>query len=419
MFANIENIKKDIEELSKFNATPSSGVTRFSYTEEHRKAKKYIVEEMTRADLDVYEDAVGNIIGQRSGTNNNLPVVMVGSHFDSVKNGGKFDGTAGVATGLEIARVLKESSIKTKYPLAFIAIVEEEGGRFSSGLLGSRAMIGKVAREDLEKFKDEKGISLALAMKEFGLNPEEYYEAKNWDKKIKAFIELHIEQGPILEAEQKDIGIVDTIVGIAVYEVEIIGRADHAGTTPMTMRSDALLLTSSIIQDINKLALEAGEGTVATVGKLQVSPGAVNIVPGKVDFTIEVRSKSNVAVENVTGKIEQAIRNKCKLQGFQCKLNKIISKKPTRLSENVISVLKRKANELNLNYKIMMSGAGHDAMFLNEITNVGMVFVPSKNGRSHCPEEWTDYEKIKLGTDLVLESMLEIAERIINWKKDS
>ena len=414
MFANIENIKKDIEELSKFNATPSSGVTRFSYTEEHRKAKKYIVEEMTRADLDVYEDAVGNIIGQRSGTNNNLPVVMVGSHFDSVKNGGKFDGTAGVATGLEIARVLKESSIKTKYPLAFIAIVEEEGGRFSSGLLGSRAMIGKVAREDLEKFKDEKGISLALAMKEFGLNPEEYYEAKNWDEKIKAFIELHIEQGPILEAEQKDIGIVDTIVGIAVYEVEIIGRADHAGTTPMTMRSDALLLTSSIIQDINKLALEAGEGTVATVGKLQVSPGAVNIVPGKVDFTIEVRSKSNVAVENVTGKIEQAIRNKCKLQGFQCKLNKIISKKPTRLSENVISVLKRKANELNLNYKIMMSGAGHDAMFLNEITNVGMVFVPSKNGRSHCPEEWTDYEKIKLGTDLVLESMLEIAERIIN-----
>lgn len=410
MLASIENIKKDIEELSKFNATPSSGVTRFSYTEEHRKAKKYIVEEMNKAGLDVYEDAVGNIIGQRSGTNNNLPVVMVGSHFDSVKNGGKFDGTAGVATGLEIARVFKENNIKTKHPVAFIAIVEEEGGRFSCGLLGSKAMIGKVAREDLEKFKDEKGISLALAMKEFGLNPEEYYQAKNWDKKIEAFIELHIEQGPVLEAEQKDVGIVDTIVGIAVYEVEIIGSADHAGTTPMTMRADALLLASSIVQNINKLALEAGEGTVATVGKLQVSPGAVNIVPGKVDFTFEVRSKSNATVENITGNIKQIIQNKCKLQGFQYKLNKIMSIKPTRLSENVISVLRRKASKLNLNYKIMMSGAGHDAMFLNEITNVGMVFVPSKNGRSHCPEEWTDYEKIKLGTDLVLEAVLEIAE---------
>lgn len=410
MLANIERIKKDIEELSKFNATPLSGVTRFSYTEEHRKAKKYIIEEMTKAGLDVYEDAVGNIIGRRDGTANNLPVVMVGSHFDSVKNGGKFDGAAGVATGLEIARIVKENNIKTKHPMSFIAIVEEEGGRFGSGLLGSRAMIGKVAKEDLGKFKDENGISLACAMKDFGLNPEEYHQAKNWDKKIEAFIELHIEQGPVLEAEQKDVGIVNAIVGMAVYEVEITGRADHAGTTPMDMRADALLLTSSIIQDVNRLAIEAGEGTVATVGKLQVSPGAVNIVPAKVNFTFEVRSKSNISVENITGNVEKILQNKCKSQGFQYKLNKIMSIKPTLLSEDVLSILTKKASELNLNYKIMMSGAGHDAMFLNEITDVGMVFVPSKNGRSHCPEEWTDYEKIKLGTELVMETLLEIAD---------
>lgn len=409
MLVNIENIKKDIKTLSQFNATPSKGLTRFSYTEEHKKVKEYISQEMVKAGLVVYEDAVGNLFGQRNGVDDSLPTVMVGSHFDSVKNGGIFDGTAGVVSGLEIARFLQERNIQTKYPVSIAAIVEEEGGRFGSGLFGSRAIIGKVVREDLDQYKDEKGISIAEAMKDFGLDPENYQQANCWDKKIRVFFELHIEQGPVLENEKKDVGIVDTIVGIAAYEVEIHGRSDHAGTTPMNMRKDALLLASMVVQYVNQLAIEAGEGTVATVGRLEVSPGAVNIVPGKVHFTFETRSRSEQKVQHIISNVEQFIKEKCQ-NGLEYKLKKILLKKPSPLSKKVVSILENNAKKLNLNYKVMISGAGHDAMFLNEITDVGMVFVPSKNGRSHCPEEWTDFEKIKLGTELLLKTILDISE---------
>ncbi|MDD4364002.1 MAG: Zn-dependent hydrolase [Atribacterota bacterium] len=404
MSANLDNIRNDIDKLAEFNATPANGLTRFSYTDEHQKVKEYISQEMKKAGLEIYEDAVGNLFGQRSGLDNSLPVVMVGSHFDSVKNGGIFDGTAGVVAGLEIARILHSKNIKTKYPIFIAALVEEEGGRFGSGLFGSRAMIGKVAQDDLSRYKDENGVSIAEAMQKFGLKPENLEKANNWKDKIKSFIELHIEQGPILENEKKDIGIVETIVGIAAYEVEITGRPDHAGTTPIDMRANALLLASAIVQYVDKLAIEAGEGTVATVGKLEVFPGAVNIVPGKVYFTFETRSRNEHKVEHIVNSVEGFLKEKCK-NGLTYNIKKILLKKPTPLSPKIISTMEENAKRLNLNYKNMISGAGHDAMFIREIADTGMVFVPSKNGRSHCPEEWTDYEKIKIGTDLIYQTV--------------
>lgn len=410
MLTRIERIKKDIEELAKFNATPGKGLTRFSFTEEDKGAREYIKMRMEEAGLEVYEDAAGTVVGRKKGCDDNLPVVMIGSHFDSVKNGGNFDGPAGVIAGLEIARVLHEKNIKTKHPMEFIAMIEEEGGRFGGGLFGSRAMAGKVSKHELETFKDENGITIGEAMRKFGFNPDDIDRARRDPKTLKAFFELHIEQGPVLEAEHKDAGIVDTIVGIDQYEVEITGRPDHAGTTPMNMRADALVLSSSVIQDINRLAKEAGEGTVATVGNLKVSPGAANIVPGKVVFTIDIRSRNGSIIKDIAGEIDGILKERCTAEGLSYRMESKISVPPVKLPEHIIQIFKQKAEEMGLAYKQMISGAGHDAMVMAGITDVGLIFVPSKAGRSHCPEEWTDYEQLQKGIELVLKAALEIAE---------
>jgi len=408
MFTQVERIRKDIEKLSEFNRTPGKGLTRFSFTKEDRQAREYIEEKMKEASLKVYEDPAGNIVGRRDGADN-LPVVMIGSHFDSVKNGGNFDGNAGVVAGLEVARVLNERHIKTKYPMEFIAIVEEEGGRFGGTLFGSRAMVGKVSKDELEHFRDEDGISIAEAMQKFGFNPANISKACRDPKTLKAFFELHIEQGPLLEAKQKDIGIVNAIVGIDWYEVEVIGRPDHAGTTPMNMRADALVLSSSVIQAVNKLAKESEEGAVATVGNMKVFPGATNIVPGKVLFTVDIRCQNATVIKDIAHEINKVLKEKCNAQGLSYKMENKVSIPPVKLSERLIKILKQKSKEIGLNYRQMVSGAGHDTMIMSEITDASLVFVPSKNGRSHCPEEWTDYEQIRKGTELILEAALDTA----------
>jgi len=375
MFTQVERIRKDIEKLSEFNRTPGKGLTRFSFTKEDRQAREYIEEKMKEASLKVYEDPAGNIVGRRDGADN-LPVVMIGSHFDSVKNGGNFDGNAGVVAGLEVARVLNERHIKTKYPMEFIAIVEEEGGRFGGTLFGSRAMVGKVSKDELEHFRDEDGISIAEAMQKFGFNPANISKACRDPKTLKAFFELHIEQGPLLEAKQKDIGLV---------------------------------LSSSVIQAVNKLAKESEEGAVATVGNMKVFPGATNIVPGKVLFTVDIRCQNATVIKDIAHEINKVLKEKCNAQGLSYKMENKVSIPPVKLSERLIKILKQKSKEIGLNYRQMVSGAGHDTMIMSEITDASLVFVPSKNGRSHCPEEWTDYEQIRKGTELILEAALDTA----------
>jgi len=410
VLSRLERIKRDIEELSRFNATPGKGLTRFSFTEEERKAREYIKKQMEEAGLKVYEDAAATVVGRREGTGRDLPVVMVGSHFDSVKNGGNFDGTAGVVTALEIARVLHERKINTRHPIEFVAMIEEEGGRFGGGLFGSRAMTGKVTKQELETFKDENGVTMAEAMRKFGFDPDKIQLARRDPSTLKGFFELHIEQGAVLEKEQKDVGIVDVIAGIEHYEVEVVGRPDHAGATPMNMRADALVLSSSIILDINRLAKEAGEGTVATVGSVKVYPGAANIIPGKVIFTIDIRSRKDTLIKDIACKTEELLKTRCQEQGLLYKMQQKLSVPPVELPEKIINIFKEKADKLEITYKQMMSGAAHDAMIMAGITHAGMVFVPSRGGRSHCPEEWTDYEQLQKGIEVMLEAVLEYAE---------
>lgn len=408
----LERLKRDIEELSKFNATPGKGLTRMTYTKEDRGAREYIKEQMRLAGLNVYEDAAGTVIGRLEGSLKDAPCVMVGSHFDSVKNGGNFDGPAGVVTALEVARVINENNLKPKYPIEFVALIEEEGGRFGGGLFGSRAMVGKVTRESLDQFKDENGISIAQAMKDFGLDPDKIHEAKRNPEDVKAFIELHIEQGPILEAKKKQIGIVEYIVGINQIEVSVKGRPDHAGTTPMNMRADALDAASRVISKISTFAKEAGEGTVATVGVLNVLPGAANIVPGEVKFIVDIRSKKSECIKEVRDRIEENLKEVAENAGVSYSVLEKLSVAPVKLNEDIIEKFKKYSDKLGFEWEMMLSGAGHDAMVMASITDVGLIFVPSKDGRSHCPEEWTDYEDLQKGAEIVCETILDLSEAI-------
>ncbi|WP_186429917.1 Zn-dependent hydrolase [Clostridium sp. BSD9I1] len=408
MNTNLERIKRDIEALGEFTSTPGVGNTRLSFSEEDRKAREYIKGQMKEAGLQVYEDAAGTIVGRLEGELKDAPVVMIGSHYDSVKNGGIFDGPAGVVTALESARVFKENNIKPKYPVEFIAMIEEEGCRFGGGLFGSRAMVGKVTREELDKYKDTQGISIAQAMKDFGFNPDEINKAVRNPKDIKAFLELHIEQGPILESNNKDLGIVQYVVGIREFEVIIKGRADHAGTTPMDMRLDALDAAAPVISKISGFAKEAGEGTVATIGKFQLLPGAANIVPEEVKFTVDIRSKSKNLINEVSNKISKDLENMAETKGVKYEIIDKLNVNPVKLSENIISIMKNKADNIGFTTEDMLSGAGHDAMIMAGVTEVGLLFVPSKNGRSHCPEEWTDYDKLQKGVEIMCQTLEEL-----------
>lgn len=414
MKTNLSRIQNNLETLSTFNSTPNKGLTRLSFTPEDREARSFIIGEMEKCGLHVYEDAVGNIIGRLEGYQKDAPAVMIGSHFDSVKNGGNFDGNAGVIAALEVAHIINEHNISFKYPIEFIALVEEEGGRFSSGLFGSRGIAGKISRKDLDIYKDINGISIADAMRDFGFNPDKISEAIKKTEELKAFLELHIEQGPILQNQKKDIGIVEYIVGCSQIEVTIQGRADHAGTTPMDMRVDALDSAAKIISKISDIAKSTIDGTVATVGNIKALPGAGNIIPDEVVFTVDIRSRHQQSIDSIISSITNELSKIANEKGISYVVQERLNIRPVKLDEKINILLSEGCNKLKLPYMKMVSGAGHDAMVMAELTHAALIFVPSKDGRSHCPEEWTDYEDLQKGVELLFITLLNLAEGDLN-----
>jgi allantoate deiminase len=411
MKTNLERIKRDIENLSNFNATPGKGLTRFSFTKEDMQVREYLKEELKKLDVEIYEDAASTIFAKRKGADNSLPSIMIGSHYDSVKNGGNFDGPAGVVMALEIFRTLEENNVKTKYPIEFVAMIEEEGGRFGAGVFGSRAMVGMVSYEDLVRNKDADGISMAEAMKDFGFDPQKVGDAKRKPEDIKAFIELHIEQGPLLESKNKDVGIVDYVVGINHINVTVKGRPDHAGTTPMDMRADAMDTATKVISKISAYAVEEKNGTVATVGSLKVKPGATNIVAENVEFTVDLRSKDYESIKRVKSKIQSELEELTKdNKGLSFETVQMLDIKPVQMSKEILEIFEKNSEKNNFSYESMISGAGHDAMIMGNVTDVGLIFVPSKDGRSHCPEEWTDYEDLQKGIELIYHTVVDLGE---------
>lgn len=407
MYANKQRIEQHIENLSQFTATPGVGVTRLTYSKEDLEARNYIKDRMREYGLTVLEDGFGNIFGKLEGSIPDAPSVIIGSHFDSVPNGGAYDGTAGVVIGLEVAALFQEKNSKPAYPLEIIALVEEEGSRFGGGLLGSRGMMGLLTEEDFKVLADKDGILAEQAMKSIGLDPLK--EKLRDPKTIKAFLELHIEQGPILEEKAIPIGVVEAIVGLTQLEVTIQGRAGHAGTTPMGHRSDALVAAAEVIASFPQLAKDEGDVTVITTGRLHVFPNGANVIPDKIVFSVDIRSGKEEHVQSAVRKVEQLIASK-QANGIFTSTEQLLYIAPKEMDPTIRSILKETSGQLDISFCSINSGAGHDAMVFSDFTACGMVFIPSKDGLSHCPEEWSDANHLVNGANILYQTALQLME---------
>jgi allantoate deiminase len=402
-----QRIEQHIEAISQFTATPGKGTTRLTYSQEDLQARNYIKDKMKQYGLNVQEDGFGNIFGKLEGTLKGAPSVLVGSHFDSVPNGGAYDGPAGVIAGLEVAALFSKNGLTPKYPLEVIALVEEEGSRFGGGLMGSRGITGLLSEEDFKNLKDKDGITTVEAMSKIGLDPS--LPKKRDPKTMKAFLELHIEQGPILEEKNIPIGVVEAIVGLTQLDVTVQGQAGHAGTTPMDRRSDALVSAASIIAQFPSLAVEEGEGTVITTGRLNVFPNGANVIPDKVEFTVDIRSGKEEHVLNVLEKVRELVKT-YNGNGITTLIEQPLYIQPKAMNAEILSLLQEKTRELGVAQCSIHSGAGHDAMVFSDFTNVGMLFIPSKNGLSHCPEEWSDSLHIANAVQILYEAAKTLTE---------
>ena len=405
----MERVKRDIENLSSFNSTPGRGVTRLSLSEEDSQARDYLKTQMTKAGLEIYEDGYGSLFGRLEGEQSGSPTVMIGSHYDTVINAGPFDGVVGVIAGIEIARVLQENNIKLNCPLEIAAFNDQEGIRFGKGISNSRALTGDLKEEELDNRVDASGKSLRDAMIEYGIEPD-LESAKRKPGSIKSFLELHIEQGPILSKLKKQIGLVETILGYNIMEIKFRGRSGHAGTTSMDMRNDALVVASRFVLFVNDVARKVGDGAVSTVGQMEIRPNASNVIPQYVKLTLDVRADKQTTIDKINALVVEELEDIGNDKGIEVEMKRTLSIPPVDMSKDNLEILVQKSEELGLDYEIMNSGAAHDAMIMSKIAPSSLVFVPSVNGLSHHPEEWTEYDDIVKGIQLLLLTTCEICK---------
>ena len=395
----IGRVATNLEHLKQYTATPGDGCTRLPFTKEARDAVNYLTKVMEEAGMEVHEDAAGNVIG-----------VMMGSHYDSVVNGGDFDGIAGVVCAIEVARQLKENGVAPKRNFVVVGFCDEEGMRFGTGYFGSGAMLGNRDVEYCKNFKDKDGVSIYDAMVGYGLVPEKVEEAKWPEGSIGHFLEAHIEQGPVLDAENIELGLVEGIVGIQRYQVTVHGRADHAGTTPMDMRMDAVDAATKVISKIPDWAREKADGTVATTGYIKTVPGGMNIVAERVEFTVDIRSMNNDNINDIANRIRAALEREVKAMGGSYEIDTKLVITPVFLSKEMLGVMEEGCKKHGFSYKYLPSGAGHDALEIGQVIPTVMLFVPSKDGRSHCPVEFTKYSEFAKATVIMTELATKLLE---------
>ncbi len=403
-----ERLWNRLFELAEIGKQEGGGVTRLSFTKEERAAKELVASYMEEARLSVYEDAVGNLFGRREGRNPDAPAVLVGSHVDSVYNGGNFDGPLGVLAGIEILQTMNERGIQTEHPVEVVSFTDEEGARFSFGMLGSRAIAGALTVDDLLQHKDTQGISIAEAMREEGLDPDSIGNAARSQDSIKAYVELHIEQGKILENKDLPVGIVTGIAGPLWLQFVLEGAAGHAGTTPMSLRRDALAAAAEIIQAIETEAARTGT-TVGTVGQLRLMPGGINIIPGRVEFSLDLRDVSEEVRDRVENRILERARDVSQKREVGLEVETLQRVAPAPCSELVREAAQAACKELGLEPFALISGAGHDGMQLTELCPMGMLFARSRDGISHNPAEWSSREDCAASCSTLYCTVLDLA----------
>ncbi|MEH7547916.1 MULTISPECIES: hydantoinase/carbamoylase family amidase [Bacillaceae] len=405
---NGERLYTRIMELGEIGKNEQNGVERRALSKEDKEAHILVSKWMEEAGLTVSHDNFGNLIGRIEGTKPQLPAVMIGSHIDSVRNGGRFDGIIGVLAGIEIAHAISLSNLAHEHPIEVVAFCEEEGSRFNDGLFGSRGMVGKITKADFNKV-DENHVTRYEALKSFGygINPDCFEESIRTNGEIKLYLEMHIEQGPYLDTTNQSVGIVQGIAGPAWYTIKLEGVAGHAGTVPMSLRNDPLVGAAELIVEVDKVCSgESAKQTVGTVGIIQAYPGGSNIIPNVVEFSLDLRDINLSRRNRVFNQIETKLKQICKERGLAYTINCNMEIDPVECSKEVVDRLSVVSETKGITAPIMVSGAGHDAMLLAEITDIGMIFVRCRDGISHNPKEWAEIADIINGTEILFETVL-------------
>ncbi|HJB79302.1 MAG TPA: allantoate deiminase [Candidatus Nosocomiicoccus stercorigallinarum] len=394
------------EKFSRFGGLEPRGITRLLYTSEWRAAINALVEEFENNDLEVIKDSVGNVSGRLVGENSN-ETILTGSHIDTVVQGGHLDGQYGILASLTALLYLKENYGQPKKNIEVLALAEEEGSRFPIAFWGSKNFFNIQDNEIIKELTDSEGVNFVDAMRESGFDFREDDKVRD---DIKAWLEIHIEQGQILEKEQKQIGVVTGIVGFKRYSVQLKGEANHAGTTPMGYRKDTVVAFSEIVQKLDKKAKEIGDPLVITFGKVKLIPNVTNVVPGEIEFSIDTRHIDEAELNDFSKTIENTINEIAIQNELEATITLHLDEKPTLMNEDIIKTIEESSKKVTSNnYKRMVSGAGHDTQIFSQFVPSGMLFVPSIGGISHNVEEETDIEDLVKGIEVLAETLYKLA----------
>lgn len=387
--------------------------TRRSFSETYKRARVWLQQQFREAGLAVSIDAAANVIGRLEGRRPNAPAIVLGSHTDTVPAGGRFDGTLGVLSALAVARALQSAGYRLAHPLEIVDFLAEEPSEYGVSCVGSRALAGMLTPAMMDS-RNSAGETLREGIRRMGGRPEEILEGRPLRNPadLAAFIELHIEQGPKLETAGVPVGVVTGIVGIGRSRIRMIGREDHAGTMPMELRRDALVGAAEIIRLVNALARQRRSGLVATVGRVEVHPNAANVVPGLVEFELEVRSLDQIEMDSFQEELLGAARRVARENGLEIEIEDLTEAGPTPCSPLVRDVLREAVTRRGLPVVELPSGAGHDTVYMTHLCPAGMLFVRCKDGRSHTPDEWVDPEDVAVAAEVFLEAVLQLDDRL-------
>jgi N-carbamoyl-L-amino-acid hydrolase len=399
-----------LEKLSEFGRNPEGGVTRVGFSENDLAAREYVTSLMKQAGLEVHVDPSGNLFGRRAGSEK-LPALLFGSHIDSVPHGGNFDGDVGSMGAIEVIRALNDGSVKTRHPLEVVIWTNEEGHHFGLGTLGSGVAAGLLGPEILER-RDEQGLTLADWLRRYGQEPSHLTDARIPRGALAGYLELHIEQGPILDETKVPIGVVQGIVGLKRWKCVATGFANHAGTTPMNRRKDALAAASKDVLAVREVVRAEGGRQVGTVGYMKAEPGAINVIPGRVEFPVELRDLDAAKIDSMWERIQERFKQTDKEENVETQCTQLDDVVPARTDPGLQTSIRDAAKAAGLATSDLPSGAVHDAQQIAAIAPIGMIFVPSRDGISHSPKEFTSWEDVANGAEVLYRSVLLLDDRL-------
>jgi len=402
---NLDRLKQNILELGRIGKDPKGGVSRPSFSPADLEARIWLKEKIEDAGLCVRQDGAGNIFGRLDGEGK---TVMAGSHIDSVIRGGLFDGPVGVLSALECIQRIKETDTPCRLPLEIASFTDEEGNLVGD-FLGSRAFTGTLDRVSLENGVTAFGLPFDQILEKTDFTIDTILDAQNHRPDLKAFLEVHIEQGPVLEMEEKSIGIVDRIAGKRDWQCRFSGRASHAGTTPFELRQDAFLGLADFTLRSTQHVATHHYGSMLTVGKVAVFPGAFSIIPGEADFTLDFRSTSAETLEKLTRELHSLAADIAATRGLVFNHRIMDQTEPVPVPLRILDLLQEESRGLDYPFVLLPSGAGHDAQILSSVTDSGMIFIPCADGISHSPEESIQWEDLEKGANLLLRALISLA----------